>query len=465
MSKKDLELRPLHSGYVGPTMVRYSSRPLPKGAPVIEMPVKKFEEMVAKRRGIPEFHYTESMMIPSDITFEEGVVPGLEMPEGLVVCDMGQTGLGVYTKTEVPAGKVVCGYACEAFSRKKGSTEALLLLKLGSDVPKPKDGDLSSDSFRDTYSGIIDAIMDTPIAERKILNPICDGRYYSGVGPLMQSLTEPKELDEDNRGFVATCNLRIEIRIAVTSAGQELRYAVLVATEAIPAGSQLGFNYDSLLSQAGIARLAFDKQGNCFPLVMSYYGSKERQHFKKGWQYREVWGHENASMLLHVYTPRFLDDLKNHDDIRETELLDGLAALPENGKLTVKQVSEMAEIDYSKGYYGFSAMHYLQNKLELRKLCCSKEYRRYKASLEDLPRLARVAAMLGDLKAIEVLINMRVNISQPGAKTGTTPLHISERTKNDAMTSLLLRGRADPRAVNDVGKRAVSDERLEALGL
>jgi hypothetical protein len=451
-----MSLRPLHQDYQPATTVRYSPKPLPQAAPVYDIPVSQFEGMVARRNDRDVFHYVETMMMPADIEVDEAY-PVFVPPDGLVVCDMGETGFGVYTERPYRAGDVVCVYAAECISNTPRSNKNLSLLKQEDLSPEPIGGS--------TFTRVqkrVNEEMSKPISERKPLNPMCDASHYGGVGSLMQSLPVSSALVAEEKKIIAAANLKVETRSLSTKSGQIVRFAVLKATCDIVAGSQLGFDYDLQLEAMGISPLVFDKLGNAWPQEMLINHEECIGLLDTVWSLRQHMG-DNLQRLLYLYSPHFIETVKQTCQIDEKDLLDWLAGLPQSGQLSERVVDELVKAGYERDHYPYTAMFYLQNKLAVRQLCLVKRYKKYGSSLAALPRMARIAAVMGDESTLCLLLRLRVNINEPGPATGVTALHKAREKGRASIVSLLLHHGANPIAKSTDGAVAMPLEEAVVL--
>lgn len=110
--------------------VQFSESPLSSAITISKLSKQEFETIVATQRGIPAYTWTNSSFIPAIIQKEYteikklDAIPGKQkmhykdiinntLPYVFVICDMGTNGLGLFTKSEIPATVDITHYSGE----------------------------------------------------------------------------------------------------------------------------------------------------------------------------------------------------------------------------------------------------------------------------------------------------------------------------------------------------------------
>ncbi len=179
--------------------ILFSDKPLPLSEEIVKVPVEEFQKFIATRRGIDSFLYTESLQVPDWVEVDSShflKFQNLNPSEKLVVCDMGETGLGLFTKDRIEEGEIVAIYA--------GSV----------DIEDKQDPYAMTCFSPQYYRGRLNEIMEKPIDQRDgIINLIYSANKVGGLASFMQSLPSPQRLMDHDGIFcesIAAANLNQE---------------------------------------------------------------------------------------------------------------------------------------------------------------------------------------------------------------------------------------------------------------
>lgn len=237
--------------------INYSDKPLPLNDDIQLLPINAFEQLVAKHRDIPSFHYTETLMVPKKFIekIDTSNLLKFSIPDSLVICDMGETGMGVFTQEFIQEGTIVFAYAGLAISDHYDDPYSLYLIDY------------------DEYK-ILDKLLKTEVDKRPTLNPLCTSKNIGGIAGFTQSLTHVDRL-QDNRGIIVTQNLApctVNLKYGTV---QEIRICYFRALRDILPDEQIGMDYgEYYFSSRGIKPLLFTHEGHAMPEEMVCYSDE-----------------------------------------------------------------------------------------------------------------------------------------------------------------------------------------------